>query len=258
MKTRAWLALLALAAVPGAAAAQDATARITAGGDGVVRMSFATREGVEICENGIRMFDHRISWHGSDWDHGPCVTGPATVELRVRNGGVTRVHTLRLGDRPDQHARDLGTVPAAEAVDILLAAARFGRSGRGAEDALFPAMLADAPGAWRKVMVLAEDRDAPRDARKSALFWLGQEAAEAASQGLARVAQDEDEEQEVRNAAVFALSQRDPSEGMPILMELARTARERETRRSAFFWLAQMDDPQVVAFFKEVLTGRGG
>ncbi|HKJ01552.1 MAG TPA: HEAT repeat domain-containing protein, partial [Longimicrobiales bacterium] len=92
----------------------------------------------------------------------------------------------------------------------------------------------------------------------SALFWVGQEAAEAATDGLAEVALGDDEAQDVRDAAVFALSQRPSDEGVPVLMELARTAQETRTRRTAFFWLAQSDDPRVVPFFEEILLGRPG
>jgi HEAT repeat protein len=124
----------------------------------------------------------------------------------------------------------------------------LGGSGRGVEDAIFPVMLADVAEAWRDILDVARDRSVAGDVRESALFWLGQEAAAAATEGLAEVASDEDEEQEVREAAVFALSQRPSSEGVPILMELARTAREPGTRKS--------DDERVVAFFREVLLGR--
>jgi HEAT repeat protein len=96
------------------------------------------------------------------------------------------------------------------------------------------------------------------DVRRTALFWLGLEAAAAATEGMAGVAEDEDEDQEVRAAAIFALSQRPAEEGVPILMELARTAREPATRKTAFFWLAQSRDRRVVPFFRDVLLGRRG
>ena len=79
------------------------------------------------------------------------------------------------------------------------------------------------------------------------------DAAEAATGGLAGVAWDEDEDQEIRNAAIFALSQRPTDEGLPILMELARTGAEAATRRTAIFWLAQSGDDRVVPFFEEIL-----
>ena len=95
-----------------------------------------------------------------------------------------------------------------------------------------------------------------QDVRGAALFWLGQEAGDAVTTGIAAIAADEREEQDVREAAIFALSQRPGDIGVEPLMELARTAREAETRRAAMFWLAQSEDPRVLAFFEEILLGR--
>jgi len=252
-RARACLWILALAAAPAAAAGQDLAARITDGGDGVVRMSFAVRDGVEICERGMRMFEHRMNWSEGRWRDDRCAAGPAVVEMRVRGSRVDRVRVLRLDEEEAVGARDLGTVEAAAAARALLQVAR-----EGEEDAVFPIMLADVDDAWRGVLELAQDRGVSRDVRKSSLFWVGQEAAHAATEGLADVARDEDEDQGVRDAAIFALSQRDPDESVPVLMDVARTAEQAKTRRTAFFWLAQMDDPRVVAFLREVLVGRGG
>jgi HEAT repeat protein len=118
-------------------------------------------------------------------------------------------------------------------------------------------MIADVEDLWRDVLALARDREAESSVRASALFWLGQEAADAATAGIASVAADEREDQEVRDAAVFALSQRPRDQGVPALIELARTAREAETRRSAMFWLAQSGDDRVLPFFEEILLGPG-
>lgn len=259
MKHRPWLPVLALLAAPVAAAGQGLAARITGGGDGVTRLSFAAREGVEICAEGIRLFGDRMRWRGRGGHRAACAQGPVEIEVRVRDGRVTAVETLDGTSVRAAGARDLGAVDAGDAVAFLLDAARSGgAAGRGVEDAVFPAVLADVPDVWKGILLIAQDRTVASDVRKSALFWLGQEAAEAATEGLAEVAADEDEEREVRDAAVFALSQRPEEEGVPILMEVARTARDPGTRRSAFFWLAQSEDPRVIAFFKEVLLGRRG
>lgn len=257
MTPRAWLAVLVLAATPAVAAGQDLAARILGGEDGVVRVGYPVRQGVEICENGVRLFGDRTAWRDGWGREGKCQAGPVRVELRVRDGAVIRVDVLRLGEEGAPAARDLGAVGAEEALDAFLRLAREGE-GRRRADMVFPAVLADVAGSWRRVLALAEDREAPSEARKSALFWVGQEAADAATEGLARVATGEDEEQDIRNAAIFALSQRSPDQAVPILMELARTAREGETRRTAFFWLAQADDPRVPDFFREILRGGGG
>lgn len=258
MRGRAALLLLALVAAPSAAAGQGLGGRIAGGGDGVVRMSFPARPGVEICDEGFRLFEGGMRHGRGTWREEACAPGPVVVEVRVRGGEVRDVEVLDLRDRPSPGARDLGSVTAEEAVAFLLGAAR-GVGGRaGVEEAILPAMMADVSDVWREVLGLAEDRGVEARVRRAALFWVGQEAAEAATRGLARVASDEDEDQKVREAAVFALSQRPEDESVPVLMEVARTAREPSTRKAAFFWLAQARDERVSAFFREVLLGRRG
>ncbi len=261
MKARALLALLLTVAAPAAAAGQGLARQVSGVGDGTARLSYPTRPDVEICDEGVRMGEQKMMWHSRGWDQAAsnCRYGPAEVELRVRNGQVLDVELVRRpGDRVSG-AQDLGLVSAQDATELLLSVARTGgRDGRGVEDALFPAVLADVEEIWRGLMEMARDRSVDDDVRENALFWVGQEAAATVTDGLTEVAMDEDEDQEVREAAVFALSQRPNEQGVPILMEIARTARQMDTRRSAMFWLAQSGDERVYAFFESILTGGGG
>ena len=55
----------------------------------------------------------------------------------------------------------------------------------------------------------------------------------------------------MKKKAVFALSQLPKDEGVPKLMEVARTNRNPEVRKQAMFWLGQTHDPRAV----EVLRG---
>lgn len=247
-----------LLALPTAASAQIAE-ELRGVEDGVVRFSYATRPGVEICAQGIRMGDHHMMWHskGNDFAGRDCRFGSAEVELVVRDGRVRDVEVVRgMRDRTDR-ARDLGTVTPGEAAGFLLSLVYRGATESAAENAILPAMIADVSGVWQELLAIARDRSVGTEVRKNTLFWLGQEAAQAATDGLTDVATDRSEEQEIRNSAVFALSQRSPDEAIPVLMELARHAEEAETRRTAMFWLAQSDDPRVVQFFEDILTGRG-
>ena len=58
----------------------------------------------------------------------------------------------------------------------------------------------------------------------------------------------------MKKNAVFALSQLPKDEGVPKLMEIARTNRNPEVRKQAMFWLGQSKDPRAVKFFEEILT----
>ena len=103
-------------------------------------------------------------------------------------------------------------------------------------------------------MALARTPNVRTDVRKSAVFWVGQAAADAATKDLKALVGDEALESEVRESAVFALSQRPTDQAVPALMEVARTNRDPKLRRSAIFWLGQTDDPRALAYFEEVLT----
>jgi len=254
-----WTALAAVMA-PAMAAGQGLASRVAAMDEGTVRMEYAARPGVEICDDGIRMDGDNYIWHTRRGDDEPsnCRPGPVEVELEVQSGRVRDVEIVRrLRDRTEG-AVDAGAFSGREAADFFLDVARGGPGNPGEEDAIFAAVLADVQELWRELLVLARDRGVDGDVRSSSLFWVGQEAATAVTEGLADFALDEDEDQDVRDAAVFALSQRPADEGVPILMEVARTAKNAETRRSAMFWLAESEDERVFAFFEEILVGRGG
>lgn len=227
--------------------------------DGVVRFTYETRAEVEICDQGIRMGDRDVWWRSRGWDGPPrhCRYGWAEVELRIEAGLVRDVEILRRTGERTEGAIDLGQVTADGAAAYLFTLAREGATRHGSREAILAAVLADVDDVWRDLIDLAEDPGVRDEARKTALFWIGQEAAAAATEGLAGVASDEDEDQEIRDAAIFALSQRPVDEGVPALMELARTARESRSRRSAMFWLAQSDDDRVIGFFEQILLRRG-
>jgi hypothetical protein len=260
MRPRVLLAVLAAITAPATVVGQDLARRVSAVDDGVARLTYPTRPGIEICDQGIRMGDDHMMWWSRHGDEDPrnCRPGPAEIELRIRDGRVRGIDLIRREADRTSGAVDLGTVSAQVAVDYLMDVARTGGSGRGEEDAVFPAYIADAQGLWRDLLALGRERRVDEDVRTSAIFWVGQEAAAAATEGLADVAMDDDEEQEVRDAAVFALSQRPTDEAVSFLMEVARTAPGLETRKSAMFWLAQTEDDRALDFFEEILLRRRG
>jgi hypothetical protein len=254
--SRVALSLAAAVFLTPAAVSAQLSSQVSEVDDGVVRFTYEARPGVEICDQGVRIGDHQIRWRfeGSRERESNCRTGDVEVELRVRDGQVRDVELVTaIGERHSDGV-DLGRISPVAASQYLLSLIYNGATDDAAEDAVFPAMLADAPDAWRGLLDIARDRDVPEGARKNTLFWLGQEAAEAATRGLADVALDEAEEQGIRDAAIFALSQRPDGESIPVLMELARDGEEAETRKTAMFWLAQSDDPRVIQFFEELLV----
>jgi hypothetical protein len=242
--------------------------RVAAAPDGEVRFSFATRAGV--CGNGRNVISlecddgtcgrHRIS-SGNYYDDDagcPCEPGPARVALQKRGGQIGRMRTYVGGAwRPAGDARvtDLGAAPAAAAAHFLLDLA-VRSPGAAGHDAVFPAVLADSVTVWPDLLRLARATAVPRETRRSAVFWLGQAAGEAATRGLTELVDDASVELELKESAVFALSQLRGGEGIAALIRIARTHASPGVRKKALFWLGQSDDPRALALFEEILTKR--
>ncbi len=242
----------ALAAAP-ALVSQSLERRIASAPDGTVRMTFAAREGVCGGGNGNNINIRDNSDRNVDWDS-DCEHGPVRTVLSVSGGKVTRVRTY-IGGRwrqPAGRVTDLGTVPAREAADYLLALAGSGREGT--RDAVFSATLADSTVVWPGLIRIARNESLPRETRRNAIFWLGQAAGNAATASLDSIVADPNGNREVRESAVFALSQRPHAEGVPALIRVAQTDRDPDIRRKAIFWLGQSDDPRALALFENLLT----
>jgi HEAT repeat protein len=88
--------------------------------------------------------------------------------------------------------------------------------------------------------------------RGEALFWLAQNAGRtAAAEITAAVQNDPDTNVQVR--AVQALSQLPKDEGVPRLIDIARSHKNPKVRERAMFWLGQSKDPRAAKFFEEIL-----
>jgi len=249
-----------LSAIPAGLAAQNIASRVAAAPDAEVHFSFAARAG--ICGDGrsvIRNDKHGI-WMSrrtfltddSDGETCPCDAGPVRVTLTVRDHRVTEVET-QVGGKGGlgRSEIDLGLVSTASAVRYLIDLAESNREA--GVNAVFPTVLADSVVVWPDLLRLARNSRLRRETRNQAIFWLGQAAGEAATRGLDSLATDTKGDRELRKQAVFALSQRPQSEGVPILIRLARTDRDPEIRRDALFWLGQSTDPRALDLFEELL-----
>jgi hypothetical protein len=243
--------------------AQTLAEQVAAVGSGTVRFQFASREGV--CGNGrgnisIRRADGTASVRGTTYTSGrrnewedDCESGPVRIALDVDRRQVRDLRAYVGGRWRGTADRDLGEVSAAEASRYLVELAASGER-EVAKDAIFPAMLADAPSPWRAFLAIAKDESRPRDVRNSATFWVADAAGEEATKGLEQIIEDEGD-REVRKSAVFAISRRPKDESVPALIRVARTHRDPEIRKSAVFWLGQSRDPRAIQYFEEILLG---
>jgi HEAT repeat protein len=111
------------------------------------------------------------------------------------------------------------------------------------------ALHADPPAVDRLITLA---RSSPSShVRGDAVFWVAQRAGDKAVGTITEVLDDPDSQ--IRTKAVFALSQLPKDEGIPKLIELARTHRDRAVRRQAMFWLGQSRDPRAIDFFEQLL-----
>ena len=246
-------AFLGLAAAP--VRAQSLADRVEAVRDGTVYLSFAARPGV--CGNstgGVTIVDRNDVARGDC----ACAANAVNVTLTRRDGRTVGVST-RIGrrERAGAGATDLGTVSAPAAADYLLGLGAT-LDGRAAKDAILAAAIADSAVTWPQLLEISRDRARPQDVRKTAVFWLGQEAARSLSAELEDIVATDDDDLGVRKAAIFALSLRPADEAVPALIRIARTIPDPELRRTAMFWLGQSNDPRAIDFFEEVLLGTRG
>lgn len=246
-------------------AAQTLAQRVAAVRDGVVELHYAARPGT--CGDGHRLlsFGRHMqigdvgTWNGRATE--PCLPGPARVRMQLSDGRVRDVRTFvgplrsREGDEP---ATDLGAVSARDAAAYFLQLAATA-DDRPSEKAVLAAVLADSASVWRGLLAVARDESTrSRGTRTNAAFWLSRFAgAKLAGHGedLAAASDDEADEDgnDPRASAVFALSQLRNREGIPPLIQVARTNRDASLRRKALFWLGQSGDARALDLFEEIL-----
>jgi len=107
------------------------------------------------------------------------------------------------------------------------------------------------PAAIDDLIRMAHD-DESEQVRGQALFWLAQKAGKRAASAISEAIEN-DPDTHLKKSAVFALTQMPPDEGVPLLIQVARSNKNPEVRKQAFFWLGQSKDPRALAFFEEVL-----
>ncbi len=259
---RVLLSVLLLASVP--LSAQTLEQRVNAVGTGTVRFAYPAKEGVcgdgrggyQIVDRDGRRTMHNVSVNSSrnanEWEF-ECEPGPVRVAIDVRSREVVAVRAYVGGRWLGDAERDLGDVTGAEASAFFMRIAESGNE-RAAKDAIFPALLADAPSPSAQLLAIAKDTRRPSEVRTTATFWVAQTASAVVTAGLQELTNDPD--RTVRDGAVFALSQRPNDESVPALIRLARTHRDPAVRRSAVFWLGQKRDPRALEYFEQVLLPR--
>jgi hypothetical protein len=256
MRHRAWLssvAALAIAAPSFASLdAQSLASRIDAVRDGNVDFTLATRPG--ICGDGRgSVWTEQGRTFDAGRDDYTCIAGPARVTISKADGEIVTVRSCvacasRANTKSDVA---LGDVPPSDASHYLL---RIGRTlgGSSASDAVAAAAFADAGDIAPDLMTLVRDDDAALEARKSALFWLGQ--TDTRTQDLVQVYPSL-KPVALREHYTFVLSQRhDDDVAIDKLIDVAQHDTEVQVRKRAMFWLGQTKNSKAIKFFQSILT----
>ena len=200
------------------------------------------------------------------WSSGD-VSGRTRVAPLKLEGSDTLFVLYRIADRGVERVRiaspecplDLGGltlhwltgVHPGDSIEWLTTLATGDSSRRLANTAVMAIALHGDSQATDRLLALARDGRSA-EIRGTALFWVAQRAGDKAVGTITQAL--EDPETEVRKKAVFALSQLPKDEGVPRLIEVARTHRDAAVRKQAMFWLGQSRDPRALAFFEQILT----
>ena len=189
---------------------------------------------------------------------GQCRLAPATdlvVLARVQRGEVLELRPLAV-----DCDMDAGGMPliwfepvAADAsvawLNTLVTASPEGR-GRLADQAM--SAIAQHAGQAAVTSLVRFAQSGTAQARGRSLSWLAQRAADQALPAIDAVLQ-KDPDTEVKKLAVNALTRFPNGEGVPKLMEVARTHPNAEVRRQAMLRLGDTKDPRAVDFFAQIL-----
>jgi hypothetical protein len=249
MRVAAWLVASALAT--SRLAGQSLANRVDAVRDGRVLMTFTARPGVCGDGQGSTFIQSSRMVYSSRDRQFVCVAGPVRVAIGRADAQSVSVRKW-VGGRWSAAGSDvdLGDVSPSDAARYLLSVAHT-LGGNSAGEAVSAAAFADAPDLSPDLVKLIHDDDASLEARKQALFWLGQSDFPTAD--LVRM-RESLKPFGLREHYTFVLSQRHEDAAIDGLIDVARHDADSEIRKRAMFWLGQTREPRAIKFLQDILT----
>jgi hypothetical protein len=183
----------------------------------------------------------------------------SAIALHADPAADQALEELVASSQPEQVRRQavfwLGNARGQRGFEIVSRIVREDPSDKLREHAVFALTQSKEPQALNVVASVAHNDKSPR-VRGQALFWLAQRAGQKVAESAINDAIANDPETEVKKKAVFALTQMPAGEGVPLLIQVARTNRNPEVRKQAMFWLGQSKDERALAFIEEVLGSK--
>jgi HEAT repeat protein len=116
----------------------------------------------------------------------------------------------------------------------------------------FALSVSKEPEAIKDLISMARSDTSSR-VRGQAIFWLAQIGGRKEAQEITDAIEN-DPETEVKKRAVFALSQMKNGDGVPLLIQVARTNKNPVVRREAVRWLGFTNDPRALDFLEQILA----
>jgi hypothetical protein len=169
----------------------------------------------------------------------------AAIALHANPEADKALDELAAPNQPEKLRRQalfwLGNSRGRRGFEIISRIVREDSSDKIREHAVFALTQSKEPEALSTVVAV------------EALFWLAQRAGQKMAESSIRDAIANDPETEVKKKAVFALTQMPNGEGVPLLIQVARTNLNPEVRKQAVFWLGQSRDTRALAFIEDVL-----
>jgi hypothetical protein len=179
----------------------------------------------------------------------------AAIALHDDPSADQALERLMQPDKPE-HVRQhvtfwLGAARGKKGLDLLRKYAREDSNERLREKITFALTTSKEPEAMKDLIFMARNDPGPR-VRKQALFWMGQIGGRKEAEQISE-AIESDPETEVKKRAVFALSQMRGGEGVPLLINLAKTNKNPVVRKEALRWLGMSGDPRALDFLEQIL-----
>src|ERR1700733_11355211 len=180
----------------------------------------------------------------------------AAIALHADPAADNALEELAAPNQPENLRRQaifwLGNSRGRRGFEVISRIVREDSSDKIREHAVFALTMSKEPEALSTVVGVAHNDSSPR-VRGQALFWLAQKAGQKMAESSISDAIANDPETEVKKKAVFALTQMPNGEGVPLLIQVARTNLNPEVRKQAVFWLGQSKDTRALAFIEDVL-----
>lgn len=146
----------------------------------------------------------------------------------------------------------LGIERGEKGLTLLRKYAKEDTNDRLREKITFAFSQSKEPEAIQDLISMARNDPSSR-VRGQAIFWMGQIGGRKEAEQITEAIEN-DPETEVKKRAVFSLAQMRNGEGVPLLINVARTNKNPVVRKEAIRWLGMTNDPRALDFLEQILT----